>query len=294
ALRHIAGRPSPSAAVALAASVPAAFSVPAGSRPVARVMAERSAAAITGVGAALALACLGNQVTALAGGYFDATGSAVALVGLLLALSGVVIGWRLVNATRSPLRSVSAVVVGLLLVSAGAIGYARWRDQPPYPASALQATATIRLTDRDRYEEDARQLGVPAMLAYDDAAGQHFVGRVDYKLPPAADGAFHLVVIDKRQNRVAPMTFGAEGSGWSSTLSGLARRYPWLSAMADSEVNGGFRNAGSSASVRAGTPGPIAFVGAFPGDGLTEDDLMVVLIFTGPNSQTYWAERISG
>ncbi len=102
------------------------------------------------------------------------------------------------------------------------------------------------------------------------------------------------MVIDKRQNRIPPQIFGGEGSGYGSTLAALPQRYPWLSAMADREVNGETRSAGMSVSVRAGTPGPMTFVGSFPGAGLTAEDLMVVLIFTGPANQTYWAKRLVG
>jgi hypothetical protein len=258
-------------------------------------ISRHSASSIAGVGTALALACLGSVVAALQGVVlFDTTGSAVAFVGTLCALGGVALGWRVAHAERPPVRFVSAFAVLFLIAAASAIGWAQWRDRPPYPASVLHATATIRFTDADAFDHDVRALGVSAFVAYEAAAGQTFVGRLAYRVPSGAKGDYQLVVIDKRQNRVAQHLYGAEGAGWSSTLSALPQRYPWLSAMASQEVDGGFQDAGLALSARAGSPGPMTFTGSFPGAGMVADDLMVVLIFTGPDSQTYWAERVLG
>jgi hypothetical protein len=125
---------------------------------------------------------------------------------------------------------------------------------------------------------------------------KQFVGRVDYRLPAGADaeGSYHVAVIDERQNRMAGWLADAEGGGWNGFMSALARRYDWLSAMAPVEVDEGYLSPGMTVSVPAGRPGPIVFAGNFDdGGGLTLDDLLVVLVFTGPDNQTYWAERVS-
>ncbi len=275
ALQHIDGRPPSDAAVDVAIS-------------------RHSASSIAGVGTALALACLGSAIAVVGDAYFDATGSAVALVGTLCALGGVALGWRLAHASRLPLRSVSAFVVLLLVATATVVGWAQWRDRTPYPASALNATATIRLTDEKAFDHDVRALGGSTSVAYEKAAGQTFVGRVDYRVPADAEGDFYAVVIDKRQHRVAQHIFGGEASSWSSTLAALPERFPWLSAMATRQVDGGYRDAGMAVSARASSPGPLTFVGSFPGAGLSAEDLMVALIFIGSDGQTYWAERLAG
>jgi hypothetical protein len=271
--RHIAGRPGPVTEVSAA-------------------IASHSAGSIAAVGTALAVACLAGQATVIREGYFDRTGSAVGLVAAVWALGGAAVGWCLAEA-RS--RSLIAVVAGLALFTAGAVGVARWRDHPPYPASVLHATATIRLTDTTRFEEDARVVGASGLNKLVLPESQLFVGRLDYRRPASASNAgyYRVVVIDKRQNRVAPMIYGVDGGEWDGRLSDLARRYPWLSAMATRQTDGGYAHPGLSVSAPADA-GPITFVGAFPdAGGLTVGDLMVVLIFHSPDHQTYWAERVS-
>jgi hypothetical protein len=48
--------------------------------------------------------------------------------------------------------------------------------------------------------------------------------------------------------------------------------------------------------VPADTAGPITFQGAFHGDAgnISADDLLVALVFVGPDGQVYWADRLSG
>ena len=44
----------------------------------------------------------------------------------------------------------------------------------------------------------------------------------------------------------------------------------------------------------ADAAGPIAFVGSFPGTaGLTTTDVMVVLVYAGPDKQIYWATPVA-
>jgi hypothetical protein len=271
--RHIAGRPEPVS-------------------PLSQAIATQSAEAIAGVGTALAVACLAGQVTAIRDGYFDSTESALGLVAVVWSLGGISLGW---SVARGAIRPLLAVVAALTLFTGAAVGLARWRDHPPYPASALHATATIRLTDTSRFAEDARAVGASGLNPMIAPESQVFVGRLDYRPPAAAGnaGSYRVVVIDKRQNRVAPQIYGVDGGGWDGRLADLPRRYPWLSAMASRQVGGGYTDPGLSVSAPANA-GPITFAGAFPdAGGLTVSDLMVVLIFHGPDQQTYWAERVS-
>ncbi len=266
----------------------------AGPAPAVRqAIATDVAGAVAGVGTALAAVCLTGQLSVIRPGYFDPVGSAVGLLAVVWSLGGIAVGWLVAHARFRPLTATVAVLV---LFSAAALGVAWRRDRPPYPVSALQPSVTVRLTDEKRFDADARALGITGLRPLIGMPGTTFVGRVDYRPPPVpAPGTLYVAVIDKRRNRMAPQLFGIDGGGFNGFLTSLPRRYPWLSAMAAVPVNGGWTDPGMTVGLGAEEPGPIVFVGNFPeAAGLTVDDLMVVLIFTGPNQQTYWAERVLG
>lgn len=270
--RHIAGRPGPVT-------------------PVRAAMAADSASAVAGVGVALALACLAGQPAVIREGYFDTTEAAVGLLAVGWALGGIAVGWWVAHTSVRPLIG---TVAALVLLSAGAVGVARARDQPPYPVSALQPTVTLRLTDETHFDADARAVGVTGLRALVGVPGQQFVGRLEHRPPAGAHGTYHVAVIDRRRNRMADWLVNTEGGGWNGFMSLLARRYPWLSAMeAPRTPDGSYGTPGMTVSKAAGEPGPFVFAGNFPeAGGLTAGDLMVVLIFTGPENQTYWAEPV--
>ena len=101
-------------------------------------------------------------------------------------------------------------------------------------------------------------------------------------------------MIDKRRDAVAEQLYDTDGGGWGGFYEDLPRRYPWLSAMAPTRTAAGYLSPGMAVSVSAGTPGPVSFVGSFTdAAGITPADLMVVLIFSGPDSQTYWAHPVA-
>jgi hypothetical protein len=190
------------------------------------------------------------------------------------------------------------IIAALVAVSAGWAGYAWWRDRPPYSAAAVKATATVRFTDEKRFEDDARALGMTGFTTLvDQPEQQQFIGRVDHAVLAGADpdDTYCVFIIDKRQDRVAPLLYNAVGGFWGSSLSELARRYTWLSATAPTITAAGYSYQGSAVSKPANSPGPITFVGSFPdASGMSPSDLMVVLVLTGPDEQIYWATRVSG
>jgi hypothetical protein len=272
-----------------------------------RAAAAHSIGAITAVGSALTLSCLTYQLDVLQSQFFDAAATAVAGIGLLWTVGALSIAWLIASASWPAAQTdpapkprhlgrVLMVVATLCVASAAWAGYAWSKDHPPYPAAAIKATATIRFTNDARFDQDARALGVTGLTKLlggpDD---QQFIGRVDYARPAqaSADDTYHVIVIDKRQNRVAPLLFGTDGGGWSGYLSQLPRRYPWLSAMAPNINTNGFP--GSAVTATANAPGPLTFVGAFPNAvGLSPSDIMIVIVFAGPDGQTYWATRVTG
>lgn len=239
---------------------------------------------VVGIGTALVLACLAHQLAAVQDRYFDTMATAIGAIVLLWTFGGLALAvtlWRSVS-VRPALLLAGAIAA----TSAGAAGYAWWHDRPPFPASAVQATATLRFTDEQHFAADARALGVTGLETL--VTGQQFLGRVDYTGPASAEGTYQVLVIDKQQNRVAGYLSTVDGGGWSSQLETLAARYPWLSATAPRVTE-----AGSAVSRDAGEPGPLTFAGTFAGDTLVADPL-VVLVLSGPEGQIYWAKRVSG
>ena len=253
-------------------------------------VAAQAVNTITALGGLLVVWCLASEVATFTAPWSG--GIAVVWV-----VGGVVAAWLLATrAARSrPLLLVAALVV---VTSAGWAGFSWWKAHPPYPAGAVQATATLRLTDHGRFTRDAAEMGITELTALvDQAHSQQFIGRVDHAVPAGADrrDTYHVLVIDKRQNRLAPELYNADGGGWNGFMSGLADRYDWLSATADIETDGGFRSPGSEVNTPADVTEPITFVGRFPDTaGLSAADLMVVLVLSGPDNQIYWATRISG
>lgn len=223
---------------------------------------------------------------------------------LLLAAAPVLVGLRIATTPvpwwggPAPRRPVALVVATLLAGSAGWAGYAWWRDRPPHPATAVHATADLRFTDHRRFAQDARALGTAELGGgmVDQPGRRQFIGRVDHTAPAGAAGStYHVLVIGKPLNQVARHLYGTDGGGWDARLSGLAARYPWLSAAAPTVTDAGYSSAGSAVSRAADEPGPLTFVGSLPDMAARSPaDLMVVLVLTGPDDQVYWATRVSG
>lgn len=194
---------------------------------------------------------------------------------------------------RSRTRYLAVLSVMLVLVAGCAwVGYRQWRDRPPFPASAVHATATVRFTERSRFEQDARSIGADGLGAYPAGRPEDrmFVGRLAHRTPAGSgDGDFyHVIVLDKRGGRAAGL--GNVISGRPSYLGELSERYPWLPAVAG--VNDQLP---WFVEVPANRPGPVTFAGGLPDAArLTEGDLMVVLVLLRADGHIYWAERVAG
>ena len=266
-----------------------------------RAIAAHAVGAITAAGSALVVWCLTHQLTVLADHAFDAAAIAAHGIGLLWTIGALVIARLLVTATspgepvdsaedRQPLVPVLLVVAVLAAVSAGWAGYAYWQDHPPYPARAVQATATVRFTTDSRFEQDANAMGLAGLTTTVGAPHRRpFIGRVDHTVPAGADNhdTYYVIVIDKRHNRLAGDLHDNTGGGWSSSLSNLAKRYPWLSSTAPTINAAGYSYQGSAVSATADSPDPITFAGSLDhAEHLSPADLTVVLILTGPTTKS--------
>jgi hypothetical protein len=287
----------------------AASAVPAGS-DLDDATRRQSVGAITGVGTVLAALCILHEVNILRPHLSSTIGSTVGGAAVLWTIGIILIGatiaagtWR-PTATGSPtpnygLPQALTILVVLAIATASWAGYSWWHDHPPYGSDAIGATVTIRFTDDAHFAADTQALGVHGLgPMHGDGTDRTFIGRLDYTIPPAAHGAgsYFIVVIDKRTNRLAPWLGDDGGSGEDGFLEAdVPARFPWLSALAPIPVAGGWTMSGADMSTDADTASPLAFEGEFPdAAGLTLADLLVALIFVGPDQQIYWATRVMG
>lgn len=271
---------------------------------------RQSVGAITGVGTVLAVLCLLHEVNILRPHLSATIGSTVGGMAVLWTIGIILIGatiaagtWR-PTATGSPtpnhgLPQALTILIVLAIATASWAGYSWWHHHPPYGPDAIGATVTIRFTDDTHFAADTQALGVHGLgPMHGDKTKRTFIGRLDYTIPHAAHGAgsYFIVVIDKRTNRLAPWLGDDGGSGEDGFLEAdVPSRYPWLSALAPVPVAGGWTMSGADMSTDTDTASPLAFEGEFPdAAGLTPADLLVALIFVGPDQQIYWATRVMG
>jgi hypothetical protein len=271
---------------------------------------RQSVGAITGVGTVLAVLCLLHEVNILRPHLSSTIGSTVGGVAVLWTIGIILIGatiaagtWR-PTATGSPtphygLPQALTILVVLAIATASWAGYSWWHDHPPYGSDAIGATVTIRFTDDTHFAADTQALGVHGLgPMHGDGTNRTFIGRLDYTIPHAAHGAgsYFIVVIDKRTNRLAPWLGDDGGSGEDGFLEAdVPARYAWLSALAPVPVAGGWTMSGADMSIDTDIASPLSFEGEFPdAAGLTPADLLVALIFVGPDQQIYWATRVTG
>lgn len=198
-------------------------------------------------------------------------------------------------AGRSRARPVSALslVAVLLVASLAWTAYRHRQDRPPFRASAVHATATVRFTDWSRFEQDAKaigagDLGVRPAGPPDDRI---FVGRLEHRTPTRAGdrASYHVLVVDKRNDRIAGT--GNVIQSRPGYLDDLPQRYPWLPP----PTGAGDDRPTWYTEVPADRPGPVTFAGSLPdARDLTETDLMVVLVLVRRDGTALWAERVAG
>ncbi|WP_155388916.1 hypothetical protein [Catellatospora paridis] len=254
-------------------------------------------ASLTTVGLVLAMLCLLHQVEQVQLALDGQTAVLAGTVGTGLALGVLFLAaalWGESAPGRRP-RLVPFIAIVLVTASVAAVGFGVWRDRPPYGPEAVHPVATIRLTDREHFDADAAALGVSGVHANGERS---VLGRFDLAVPqPATRGRFHIILLDKRYNRVAPQLYGRDGGGWGGNeMADAWKRYPWLSALAPTSHG----DAGTTyPSVLAVSIEPdatsTAFVGRFARDGTPPpepSDLLVALFFVGPRGQLYWAVQV--
>ncbi|WP_232233896.1 hypothetical protein [Micromonospora chokoriensis] len=147
-----------------------------------------------------------------------------------------------------------------------------------------------------------------------DERDQLVLGRVAWQPPPEPldGGYFAVFLIDKRTNR-KPNDFGvsapqeAVSLGSAGVENRIAERYAWLRGAGDVKVGDHeWRSNGNRLGVFDETASPLTFVARFPylADAARKptiatapvgmSDLLLALVYLGPDGQVYWAQRLQG
>jgi hypothetical protein len=194
------------------------------------------------------------------------------------------------------------------LVAGGVVTQRWWHNRPPYPASALHATAELHPVSPD---------GAQAFLGPDvnaplvGSGGQLVAGTITWNKPPTTDGYFSTYVIDKRTDlkpRYMEATSSKVSAGGNSWDNAVATKYPWLTGAGDIYKDGSWWEGGCDLMTPAASGlTRVTFVAVFPNhdpDDPNADlhasapvdvsDLLVVLVFTGTDNQIFWAQRLYG
>ncbi|GIF97445.1 hypothetical protein [Catellatospora citrea] len=254
-------------------------------------------AAVTAVGLVLAMLCLLHQVDQVRAelegqqSHWAGVVSFGLAVGMLFLTAAL---WSESAPGRRP-RLVPFIAIVLVTASVAAVGFGVWQDRPPYGPEAVHPVATVRVTDMDRFEADAAALGVSELGPHGNWT---VLGRLDLAVPrQPTRGRYQLIVIDRRYNRVVPQLYGRDGGGWGGEgLRNAWKRYPWLSALTPTQAgaSGTRYPEGMAVSIKP-VETSTGFVGRLPSReeaGVRPSDLLVALLFTGPQGQLYWAVQV--
>ncbi|MBQ1046074.1 hypothetical protein KBX35_23585 [Micromonospora sp. C32] len=199
----------------------------------------------------------------------------------------------------------------LVLVVAAVGGWRWWRQQPPYGPEVLHLRSSLEFVG---YDEAQAALG-PAYQAPVASGGDQLVlGRVSWQKPPAPldGGYFALFLIDKRAD-LKPSVFAVAapqesvGIGGAGVENRIPDRYQWLRGAGDIRVGEHeWLSVGSRLAINDAGASPLTFVVRFPHlDGheraypiatapVTLPDLLLALVYMGPDGQVYWAQRLQG
>lgn len=266
-----------------------------------RAVRAHAITALTSVGVLLGGHCLLKQFGAVAEGltgqtlaWVNRAGAGWAVGVLLLAF----VLWR-ESAPGGRARWTPAVAAVLATATVAAIGIGVWQDRPPYGPDQVRPVATIRLTDKEHLDADAAAVGItsPGHL-FGGKDAQTFVGRLDVTVPAdrTTTGHYALIVIDKRLNRVAPQVYTKQGDGWGGGWGGFNdawRRYPWLSALAPIQRGDQLSYPNAITAYLDPAERSLSFIGRFrDAAGMRLRDLLVALVFYGPQRQVYWAVQV--
>lgn len=215
------------------------------------------------------------------------------------------------------------VVFAVVLILLGSIAGHRWlRKDPPYTGASLAASATIALTDNQNLPLVLKEYGASEDIAIQANPGdQLVVGRVSWTKPPKPlNGGWYGILLIDKDSGLKPPVMSATGPypdqiriGSDPVFNIASERYPWLRGAGDTRAANGSYLSSSEAVQVYKDEGPITFVALFPAVGSPDDrsssraspavfarapvtlpELLVALVYVGPDRQIYWAERLFG
>jgi hypothetical protein len=206
---------------------------------------------------------------------------------------------------------------GLAVVSAAGYGIDVWEhNRPPFEIADIQPVAVVEplevsAENRIHY----LQQGGPELVG---GEGHMMLrGKVSWKVPAGAspdwheDGWFEIIVLDKRSNLKPPTitAISASGldvaSGGDGVLNRVAERYSWLRGAGDIKLDDNNWRSGGDALSTSPAAGSVTFLAQFPqvpdeerqflaSAPIAQSDILVALVFIGPDRQVYWAARLYG
>lgn len=210
---------------------------------------------------------------------------------------------------RRPRLVTTAVLFGAVV---GVIAVWRpWQEpEPPFTAAELD----IRATPLEFVTNDEAEAIFGDDTVYADAGDQLVLGQVSWETPPKplGDGTFWIVLLDEASERrpayiSSSSPEGPASNASDSVLTEVEERYPWLNGIGAVEIDGGVTDVGTSLSVHDENASPLTFAGLFVApDGASPEplapalapvdisDLLVAMVYIGPDREVYWAERLIG
>ncbi|MFI6128248.1 hypothetical protein [Micromonospora sp. NPDC051141] len=208
-------------------------------------------------------------------------------------------------------RRAASAAVALVVVVAAVGGWRWWHQRPPYGPEALHLRSSLEFVS---YEQAQAALGSAYQAPVASGGDQLVLGRVSWQTPSASldGGYFALFLIDKRTD-LKPSVFAVAapqesvGLGSAGVENRIADHYPWLRGAGPLRVGGsGWYSGGSRLAIGDADASPVTFVALFPHlethqrefpmatAPVTLPDLLLALVYLGPDDQVFWAQRLQG
>ncbi|WP_238449566.1 hypothetical protein [Micromonospora sp. 4G55] len=203
-------------------------------------------------------------------------------------------------------------MLAVILAVVAFVGWRWWHSRPPYGPEALAIKSSLQSVS---HEEAQAALGEKVDAPVSNGRDQLVLGRVSWQTPPKPldGGYFAIFLIDKRTN-LKPGSFCASsplqeavGLGSAGVENKIAERYSWLQGAGYVREGNSWWSYGSRLAVSDGNASPLTFVAPFPHvEGplraavhvptapVAISDLLLALVYMGPDGQVYWAQRLQG
>ncbi|MGW3888819.1 hypothetical protein ACWD69_09030 [Micromonospora chokoriensis] len=199
-----------------------------------------------------------------------------------------------------------------VVVVAGMIAWRWTHNHPPYGPEALAITSSLSLVSHAEAQAALGEKTRPPLTS--DGRDQLVLCQVAWQPPPEPldGGYFAVFLIDKRSNRkpgdfVVSDPQEAVSLGSAGVENRVAERYAWLRGAGSVKVGDNeWRSNGNRLAVYDETASPLTFVALLPyvADAARKptvatapvemSDLLLALVYLGPDGQIYWAQRLQG